>query len=108
MSSFHKWRSEVNFEQVPSSLVIEIYLHLIIYSIKDYVPGKPALKKKQQGSKYFGIATHVKVGDIFIFMSYGDVGVRWFPSADLCNHFFWLGHHARHCKPGVSILTIIH
>lgn len=46
MSSFHKWRSEVNFEQVPSSLVIEIYLHLISYSIKDYVPGKPALKKK--------------------------------------------------------------
>lgn len=47
MSSFHKRRLEVNFEQVPSSLVIEIYLHLISYSIKDYVPGKPALKKKR-------------------------------------------------------------
>lgn len=44
--SFHKWRSEVNFEQVPSGLDIEMYLHFISYNIKGYVPGKPTLKKQ--------------------------------------------------------------
>lgn len=48
VSSFHKWRLEVNFEQVPSGLDIEMYLHLISYNIKGYVPGKPALGKKKK------------------------------------------------------------
>jgi len=57
MPSFHKQRSEVNYEQVPNSLVKEMYLHLISSSIQDHILGKLALKKK--GSKCFEIATLV-------------------------------------------------
>lgn len=40
VSIFHKWRSQVNLEQVPSNLVIEMYLYLISYNVKDKRYGK--------------------------------------------------------------------
>lgn len=64
---------------------MEMYLHLVNYSIKDFGPGKSALDKKH--SKSFGIATHIKVGSAFIFLSYGVGGVKWFPAADHFNPF---------------------
>lgn len=40
ISIFHKWRSQVDLEQVPSNLVIEVYLYSINYDMKDWRSGK--------------------------------------------------------------------
>lgn len=54
ISIFHKWRSQVNLEQVPSNLVIEMYLYLISYNMKDQRSGK--LTPGRQCSFSYGMA----------------------------------------------------
>lgn len=86
---------------------MEMYLHFVNYSIKDFGPGKSALDKKH--TKSFGIATHIKVGSAFIFLSYGVEGVKMVSCCrSLQSFYFGYFDHALCCKPGASILAFIH
>lgn len=85
---------------------MEMYLHLVNYSIKDFGPGKSALDKKQQ---VFWNSNSYKSRKCLYFSELWGWRCEMVSCCrSLQSFYFGYFDHALCCKPGASILAFIH